>query len=492
MRKADAAAELLRRRKARAHIRDFTLYTFPDYRMQAFHRQLCEYLQAVIEGRITRLMVFAPPQHGKSELVSVRLPAFWLAKRPEDPVILTSYGGELAQDKSRQVRDILTSPEYQALFPGLRLRQDDRAAARWRLEGHRGGMLAAGTGGPVTGRGALLGIIDDPFASWEDAQSPTIREKTWDWYRGTFRTRIREGGAIILIMTRWHEDDLAGRLMQAQAGQWIVLRYPALAESQEDRDENNRHMGLPLGEPDPLRRKPGEALAPRLYSAATLREIRDELGAMVFGAEYQGSPRAPEGHRIKRDMLPIVDAAPAVGQRVRYWDMAASTKTGAKRTAGVLLCYTPDGRTVVEDVVAGQWETDARKRVMRQTAELDALKYGNTVKVWFEQEPGSSGLDVARDLIKLLADFPVEADKVTGDKDVRLEPFIAQAQAGNVSLVRGLWNQLYIDELVAIPNGFYRDQADATAGAYNKVPKERQAYTASTAVSRQAVEQLLG
>src|SRR5439155_1770276 len=147
-------------------------------------------------------------------------------------------------------------------FPGIRTRRDSRAVNHWQLDGHRGGLLATGVGGPITGHGGLLGIVDDPHENWEQAQSATIREKIWEWYRTTFRTRIWEGGAIVLIQTRWHEDDLAGRRLAEWRGEWTVLRLPALAETQAERDYHNARLGLPVGVPDPLGRMPGEPLCP--------------------------------------------------------------------------------------------------------------------------------------------------------------------------------------------------------------------------------------
>lgn len=473
-----AAQELLKRRQARNGLLPFTQYTYPQYKADPVHQLIASYLDRVVDGEIKRLIIVAPPQHGKSELTSVRLPAYWLGRRPNDPIIVTSYGAELAESKSRQARDIVESQEYKALFGELRageiesvqVRPDSRAVQRWQLmPPHRGGMIAVGVGGPVTGHGAALGIIDDPHENWEEAQSETMRRRLWEWYRGTFRTRIWEGGAIVLMMTRWNEDDLVGKLLKEQAGQWTLLRLPALAETQEERDENNRHMKLPVGEPDPLGRQPGEALAPNRYSANELGNLSHDVGSMVFAAEYQGTPRVAEGNLLKREWLRISHAAlPAFAWRVRYWDKASSTTKQAKRTAGVRLAITPEGRVLIEDVVCGKWSTMERREIMKQTAQLDAYQFNNSVMCFIEQEPGSSGQDSVQDEIRLLAGHPVFADRPSGDKDTRLMPFIAQAEGQNVSLSAGSWNQGYIDEMVAVPNGYYRDQADATAGAYNR------------------------
>jgi predicted phage terminase large subunit-like protein len=459
---------LLNRRRARSDLLSFTNFTYPQYAAEPVHALIARTLDRVVEREIKRLMIIAPPQHGKSELASVRLPPFWLGKHPDEPVIVASYGANLAYDKSRQARQIVESDDYRLLFPEVATHPASRAIDHWTLEGRRGGLLAVGVGGPITGHGAGLGLIDDPFENWAQAQSRTIRERVWEWWRTTFRTRIWEGGAIVLIMTRWHEDDLAGRLLATQGEKWTVLRLPALAETQEQRDDNNKRVGLPAGQPDPLGREPDEPLAPGRYSAGELKSIQIDVGELGWNAEYQGAPRAPEGNRIKRWMLRIVEAAPAKAERVRYWDKAGTEDSG-KYSAGVLLSRDADKRYCVEDVVRGQWEALQRETVIKQTAQLDALKYGNTVKVRVEQEPGSGGKESAQNTVRLLAGYPVDVDKVTGEKTVRWEPFIAQIQAGNVALLRGAWNADFIEELTLVPNGKYVDQMDAGSGAFNKL-----------------------
>jgi predicted phage terminase large subunit-like protein len=362
--------------------------------------------------------------------------------------------------------------EFAELFPGITTRRDSRAVDRWELDGRRGYMLAAGVGGPITGHGALLGIIDDPVENWEAAQSETIRAKTWEWYRTTFRTRIWEDGAIVLIQTRWHEDDLAGRLLQDQPGEWSVLRLPALAETQGERDENNARLSLAPGAPDPMDRAPGAPLCPQRFSLQALEQLRRDVGSMAWTAQYQGCPYPPEGNRFKRHWLPLVEVAPKLGRRVRAWDCAA-TAGGGDYTAGVLMVKTGDGLFYVEDVVRGQWSPGERDRVILATAERDRDAHASTAIV-VEQEPGSAGVDASRSIVRMLAGFPVRADRVTGSKQVRAEPFASQAEAGNVRLVRGAWNGAWLEELCVFPNGRHDDQVDASSAAFTAlaaVPK---------------------
>lgn len=479
------AEELLARRRARRSLRHFAQYMYPGYEIDPFHAYVADILDSVVErkpGERRRIMIFAPPQHGKSLLTSELFPAYHIGRRPDDPMILASYVADLAESKSREVRNYIESDPYKALFGNLGTRdtepittdQSTRAVNDWKLAPpYRGKMRAVGVGGSVTGFPAKMVILDDLIKDWQEAQSPTIRNTVWNWWKSVLRTRIWEDGAIIFITTRWHEDDIAARLMAL--GGWEIYRFPALAETQEERDENNRRMGMPPGLPDLLGREPGEALAPHRFSRQALIDIFADVGSLVKAALYDGVPRPAEGSRIKRDYLShLVDAVPARAEYfVRYWDKAASTNERGPATASVLLTR-HEGLTYIVDVVRGHFTPLEREKIERTTAEMDDARYGSNVHIYVEQEPGSGGKESADASIRNLAGFSIRADPPTTNKDARMEPFIAQAEAGNVRLVRGSWNQTYIDELVAIPNGATRDMGDATSGAYNKHVKLEQ------------------
>jgi len=213
-------------------------------------------------------------------------------------------------------------------------------------------------------------------------------------------------------------------------------------------------------------------LCPRRFSGPALGEIRRDVGSYVWYAEYQGSPRAPAGNRFKRSWFEIVRAAPAAFEKlVRYWDKAG-TEGGGKYTAGVLLGRF-SGRYTVLDVVRGQWSSGERESTIRQTAELDQQRWGD-VEIWLEQEPGSGGKESAENTIRNLSGFNVHAETVSGSKEVRAEPFAAQAEAGNVQVLAGPWNGAYVEELTAFPNGLYTDQVDGSSGAFNKLALGRQ------------------
>ena len=225
-------------------------------------------------------MIFMPPRHGKSELASRRFPARYLGLHPTRHIIAASYNSDLATDFGRDVRNLMASPEYAEVFPDVGLRVDSKAADRMNTN-HGGAYFAAGVGTATTGRGAHLGIIDDPFKDREDADSEIQREKVWNWYRSTFFTRLMPGGAVVLIQTRWHEDDLAGRLLEQDGrledgGEWDVLELPAISDA-------------------------GEALWPEWYDLKALERIKSTIGQREWSALYMQRPQPDEGGYFQRD-----------------------------------------------------------------------------------------------------------------------------------------------------------------------------------------------
>jgi phage terminase large subunit-like protein len=293
-------------------------------------------------------------------------------------------------------------------------------------------------------------------------------------------------------MTRWHDDDLAGRLLKDQGPEWRVLRMPALAESQEERDINNKYLGLPENKPDPLDRKAGEPLAPRRFSRAALEEIKRDVGPLVWSAEYQGVPRPTEGSFFQRSCFGIVGAAPVGARRVRAWDKAATDGDG-DYTVGLLLAE-QDGVYYIEDVVRGQWSSFERQKVLIQIAVMDAERFGKIkwlggnesiyglqqfevidsgVSIWIEQEGGSGGKDSARTDISLLAGFSARVQSPPSSKIVRASPVAAQAEPGNIKIVSGSWNYALLEELAAFPNAAHDDQVDALSLSFSKLARPR-------------------
>jgi len=460
----DPEIEFTSRILARRNLIDFITYTYPQYVPELFHEDLCHNLELVLMGDTERLMIIAPPQHGKSESVSVRFPAFWLSKMPDKPVMICSYGASLANEKAGASKDLIYSREYYNLFPELFKESGKWSRRKYSLKNYNSKIYSAGVRGPITGKGAGLGIIDDPVKSWVEAYSPGHRDSVWEWYRTTFRTRIWEHGRIVLIMTRWHEDDLAGRILNQAGEKWKVLRYPALAETQEERDDYNRkYLPSAVGEPDPLGRKVAEPLAPNRYSFNALLSLKQDVGARAWGAEYQGTPKPIEGNMFKQEWLVVVDDAPREARYVRYWDKA-HTEGGGAATCGLLMCRTKEGIFYIVDVITGHWSALNRERMIKQTAQRDEDTY-NHVEVWIEVEP-AGGIESAKNTVANLAGLSVKMDRPSKSKEIRFEYFARQAEAGNVRIVRKdkMWS--YIDELLLFPNSTFKDQVDATSGAF--------------------------
>lgn len=439
-----AAAELERRRRLRerspfgAWLHEAT----PAYSWDAPHLALVrERLEAIARGELDRLMIFMPPRHGKSQLATVRYPVWRMMRDPQMSIIIGAYNKTLAESFSRQSRSIARG--Y------LRLDEERQAADEWQtLEG--GVFRAAGVGTGVTGKGGRLIIIDDPVKSREEANSQAYRDRVWNWYRDDLYTRLEPNGAIVLIMTRWHEDDLAGRILASEdAPSWNVIKLPALAEAG---DELNRAAGAPLW--------------PQRFDEVDLERIRTVLGTSSFTALYQQRPTPEEGGMFKRQWFDLVGAAPREAQRVRAWDRAG-TEGGGDYTVGLLMAKDKQGVYYIEDVVRGQYSDLQADKILAQTTEIDAGLHA--VTTWLEQEPGSSGKQVAKITIRALAGHVVKAERSTGDKATRAQPYAAQCEAGNVKLVRGAWNAAYLNELTSFPYGTHDDQVDASSLAFNKL-----------------------
>jgi predicted phage terminase large subunit-like protein len=446
--RARASAELERRRRDRARLPfgDWLRMATPSYTWDVPHLlHIQAVLDRVTRGELKRVMLFLPPRHGKSEQVTVRYPVWRMMREPTMNVIVAAYNQSLAESFSRKSRSL--AREYLSL-------NDDRKAANEWMTDEGGTFRAVGVGGGVTGRGSSLLLLDDPVKSREEANSAAYRDRVWNWYRDDLYTRLEPDAQMIVIQTRWHENDLAGRILESEdAASWHVVNLPALAEDD-----------------DALGRKPGAALWPERFDEDDLERIRTVLGTPSFTALYQQRPTALEGGMFKRDWFEMVNIAPRAANRVRYWDKAATLDDG-DYTCGVLMARDGAGTFYVEDVVRGRWSTLERERIIRQTAEMDKATYTGFggVAIWMEQEPGSGGKESAEATVRALAGHSVYAERVQGDKATRAEPLAAQCEARNVKLVAGPWNAAYLDELTMFPNGRHDDQVDATTGAFARL-----------------------
>lgn len=428
--------ELLRREDATASLIAFTEYTNPLYRPANHHRRIADKLEAVERGEIDRLMIFMPPRHGKSELASRRFPAWFLGRNPNRQIIAASYNSDLASDFGREVRDIVGSPEYGVLFHA-RLREDSRAADRWHTD-QGGAYVAAGVGTAVTGRGAHVLLIDDPLKDREEADSEIRRQRVWDWYTSTAYTRLMPGGAVVVIQTRWHEDDLAGRLLAQQAAggdQWDILELPALNTA-------------------------GVALWPEWYDAPALERIRQAIGARDWSALYQQRPAPEEGDYFKAEWLRPYTQAPDKRTLLVYGGSDyAVTANGGDYTVHAVVGCDPDGRLYLLDL----WRKQAAADQWIESF-CDLVREWQPIEWAEEQGQIKSGVGPflerrmrERDAYVVRSTFPTR-----GDKAVR-----AQSMRGRMALdglyvpVSAPWYADFCSELLSFPAGKHDDQVDA-------------------------------
>jgi predicted phage terminase large subunit-like protein len=423
----------------------------------AHHRYLIGKLQAVADGKIRRLMVLMPPGSAKSTYASRLFPAWLLARQERFSIIGASHTASLAEDFSREVQGYVV--DNADMLDGLGL--VNTGADLWRTS-NGGRYKSAGVDGPITGSRADIAIVDDPVKSASEADSESYRERAWKWFISDLRTRLKPGAAIVLVMTRWHEDDLGGRILEAQRDLWHVVTIPAFAG---DDDPLGRQPGEVLGRDDPNYRLDEELIAARA-------EMELSAASREFSALYQQTPRPQEGALFKVASIEVLDAAPATVLTARGWDLAATKKIGSRDpdwTAGVKLLRTQGGKYVVVDVVRLRGGPDDVERAIVATASQD----GRGVKIGIPQDPGQAGKGQTLYLTRQLAGYTVDATPETGDKTTRASPVASQCNVGNLSIVRAPWNRAFLDEIAGFPNGSHDDMVDALSRAFAMIGMKR-------------------
>lgn len=399
---------------------------------------IIDHIEKMLSGEIEKLMIFLPPRHTKSETVTVRLPAYLLEQDGHQRIIVGAYNQTLVNKFSRKTRRIATSR--------IPISKERTAVEDWEtLEG--GGLRAVGVGGGVTGQGGNWIIIDDPVKNREEANSETYREKCWDWYTDDLYTRREPGCKMILIMTRWHQDDLAGRILESEDGpNWTVINLPALAETN-----------------DPLGRKEGEALCPERYNEKALLDIKRVMGAS-FQALYQQRPSAEEGEIFKRGWWQYYREAPKLKWIMQSWDTAF--KKGAENDYSVCTTW---GCTNSGYYILDRWKAKVDYPTLKKTAQQIAAKWHpRTILI----EDKASGQSLIQDL-KAHTTLPIIAVPVDSDKVTRAHAVTSTIEAGNVYLPEGAeWLADFIDEHATFPNGSHDDEVDSVTQFLNYVRRK--------------------
>lgn len=410
-------------------------------------------IAAAIARGNSRLIISVPPRHGKSELTSVHTPIWTLENWPSKKIVLSSYGSDLSTDFSTRVRDTFTDPEMEA-YLNTRLKRDVRGASKFATT-KNGYMYAIGIGGAITGRGGHLFLLDDYIKNNIDAFSESQRETAWNWLISTAFTRREPGCSFIIIATRWHRDDIIGRILEEFPSLFEYIRLPAVAE-----------------EDDPLGREEGEALWPERIPLEELMELKAIMGNYWWKSMFQQDPPASINAAELGEKLKIIheDDVPHPSQLkiVRAWDLAGTEGDG-DYTAGPKLAYhKKTKRWYILDMKRKQHSAGRVELLLQNTAQVDSTD----IPIVIEQEPGSAGKGVIeRYQREVLKGYNVTGDHPTGPIEARAMPFLGVVESGNVYMVKADWNQKLIDEIEAFPNGSNDDQISALSLAYKKIAK---------------------
>jgi predicted phage terminase large subunit-like protein len=415
----------------------------PSFEVAPFHTLMIENLEQLLAGTIKKLAIIEPPRHSKTTLGNVMLPAFALGRNPTETIITVSYGSELSETWGRKVRNILSDPEFQRLFPHCQMSPDTSAAYRFSTTAG-GEYTATGRGGPITGKGASLLVLDDLIKDAQEANSETTCRSIVEWLQSVAFTRLTPNGRVLAIATRWSERDPMGWILQQNG--WTVLHLPAFAESSSD----------------PLGREIGEALWPSHYPVEALEQIRADVGSRVFQTLYQGNVSASQGTIFKRDWFQHYQQRPESFSRIiQSWDTAF--KTGATNDYSVCATFgeSKSGFYLLS-LYRAKVEFPELKRQVAQQAD-----FWRPSEIYVEDK--ASGQSLIQEL-KLATTYPIIPVKIDRDKETRASAVTGYFESGRVLFPEGApWLADLEDELASFPGGLHDDCVDAVSQALNRL-----------------------
>lgn len=456
----------LQRREAARRFPVFLDYTQPAYSRQWFHTLIADKCQALLEGTLpsSKLMIFMPPQHGKSEIVSRKFPAWALGRNPLLKIVGTSYSADLAQQFSRAIQRTIDSEEYGAVFPNTflnnqRVKTDTqrgwlRNVDMFETVGFGGFFKAVGVGGSLTGTPADIGIIDDPIKDAMEANSETFRNRVWEWYTDVFLTRMHNDSKIILIQTRWHSDDLAGRLIEREGNEWTIVNIPALRED----------GGMPE---DP--RKIGEALWEERHSRERLLEV-EQRSPRTFAALYQQRPSIEGGNIVKRDWFGQITMSDFRALRFNepihfFLDTAYEErkKNADNDPSGILAaCMINNTLYVINAMKVYKNMPDLLRFIQEY---MDAQ--GASSESMLHVEPKANGKSVVQMLREMTTLNVRETPSPSDSKETRFRVVSPRIECGRVVLVEGAWQDGFLDEVCGFPAVKHDEYVDILGYAIN-------------------------
>ena len=424
----------------------------PDYIFNWHHLQLIDACQRLAERKVKRLIVMMPPRHGKSEVVSRLFPAWALARNPNEQIITASYSADLASAMNRDCQRIICGDTYKSIFPDTRLSEGKevgvvRNSSRFDVIGKKGHYVSAGVGGGITGVGFTIGIIDDPVKNAAEADSVTYRNSAWEWYTSTFKTRFEPGAVEIVCQTRWHEDDLTGRILQSAKTDpnTEIISFPALCEH-----------------PEPNREQ-GDALWEGKYPRPALLDIQNEVGSRSWNALYQQRPAPDEGGLIKKAWFPEYDPAKVdlKGIAVRFYLDTAYTDQ-EKNDPCACLAYVKKGH---DFYLVGGFSRQLDFNDQIETVEKFCKDYGYTGASVILVEPKATGKSLVQVMKKHTNLNIKEAIAPKESKTARVNSISALVEAGRVHVPKGqVWVLSFLSECASFPNAAHDDQVDCLSG----------------------------
>lgn len=448
----------------------FLGYANPKYEMEWFHKVVAEGCQSLLEGKIKNLMVFIPPQHGKSEIISRKFPAWALGRDPDLKIVGSSYSADLAEQFSRSIQRTIDSKEYQAIFPntylnGSTIRTDTKGYLRnvdiFETVNHRGFYKAVGVGGSLTGTPVDIAIIDDPVKDANEANSTTYRQRVWDWYNTVLSTRLHNNSKQLFIMTRWHEDDLAGRILKAEPQDWTVLTIPAICEQESDGD---------IGSP----RHVGEALWENRHSLEKLLKQKARA-PREFSALYQQRPTIEGGNIVKRDWFRRISMAEFTSMHFNepmhfYLDTAYNKKKKGQDNdpSGILAACRIRNNIYLYDA---QQVWKEMPDLLRFLPDYIAAHEGNKESI-LHIEPKANGISVVQMLREISTLNVKETPTPTDDKEVRFRVVSPRIECGRVYIVEGSWNEDFLNQVCGFPSMPHDEFVDILGYAINDLYDE--------------------